>query len=103
MFDLHDIIICRNARRLPKDRLGSPLIKGAEYQVVGLKACSCGAIFVDVGLILDPARFEILCGCQRVYADGTWWFDARRFVSKTVAVEHFMEKSFKWSERIVLN
>lgn len=89
MFSLHDTVICHNARRLPNDRLRCPLIKGTEYQIIGLKACACGAIFIDVGLSLDPARFEISCGCRRIIRGGTWWFDARRFKEEIVIRKYF--------------
>jgi hypothetical protein len=41
---------------------------------------------VDVGISLDRERFEILCRCQAVYEDGTWWFDVKRFRPATADV-----------------
>jgi hypothetical protein len=88
MIQLRDTIICIHDQRLKKDRLGCPLIKGESYQVLGLKACFCGDVFVDVGLILDPNRFEISCGCRRIVGGGIWWFDARRFGTQSVITNY---------------
>ena len=79
MIQLSQFILCVNNVTLRTDILRCPLTLGTEYCVQGLKRCSCGAIFVDVGIILDRARFEVICGCGRLYDDGAWWFDVKRF------------------------
>ena len=79
MITLGQTILCVNNHTLRTDILRCPLRIGAEYRAQGLRQCRCGAIFVDVGIFLDRERFEIICGCQAVYDDGTWWFDVKRF------------------------
>jgi hypothetical protein len=76
---LSQLILCVNNVTLRTDILRCPLTLGTEYRVQGLKRCACGAIFVDVGITLDRERFEVVCACRRVYDDGTWWFDVKRF------------------------
>jgi hypothetical protein len=79
MISLSQLILCVNNRTLKTDILRCPLTRGTEYRVQGLKRCRCGAIFVDVGITLDRVRFQVVCGCGRLYDDGTWWFDVKRF------------------------
>jgi hypothetical protein len=79
MITLGQTILCINNRTLRTDILRCPLVMGTEYRVQGLRQCRCGAIFVDVGISLDRERFQVVCGCQAVYDDGTWWFDVKRF------------------------
>ena len=79
MIQLGQTILCVNNRTLRTDILRCPLLIGTEYRAQGLRQCRCGAIFVDVGISLDRERFQVVCGCQTVYDDGTWWFDVKRF------------------------
>jgi hypothetical protein len=79
MISLSQLILCVNNVTLRTDILRCPLTLGTEYRVQGLKRCHCGAIFVDVGITLDRARYDVVCRCGRLYDDGTWWFDVKRF------------------------
>jgi hypothetical protein len=79
MIQLSLIVICVNNVTLRTDILRCPLMLWTEYRVEGLKRCACGAIFVDVGITVDRERYDVVCQCGRIYNDGTWWFDVRRF------------------------
>lgn len=82
MFSLSDTITCIDNSRLPRDLLACPLTVGQDYEVLGLKKCRCGEVFVDVGLALTTDKYEIMCHCRRKVGTGTWWFDAKRFSVK---------------------
>ena len=79
MIQLGQTILCINNHTLRTDILRCPLVMGMEYSVHGLRQCRCGAIFVDVGITLDRERYDVVCRCGRLYDDGTWWFDVKRF------------------------
>lgn len=85
MFSLSDLVICVNNTRLATDLLACPLILGQEYEVLGLKKCRCGEVFVDIGLALTSDKYDIVCTCKRRVNEGTWWFDAKRFELKRAA------------------
>jgi hypothetical protein len=87
LYSLSDTVICVNNSRLPTDLLACPLVIGQEYDILGLKKCRCGKVFVDIGLALTVDKFDIVCRCKRRLNDGTWWFDGDRFERAVVKWE----------------
>jgi hypothetical protein len=79
MFSLSDTIICVNNSPLDSDLLACPLVLGQSYEVMGLKKCRCGVVYVDIGLSLSIDNYHVKCACGKRYIDGTWWFSAARF------------------------
>lgn len=80
MFSLGDTVICIVAANHRADEIPMPLVLHKAYQVAGLRACQrCGAIFVDVGIPLNPDQYDIVCNCQNRFNDGIWWLSDKRF------------------------
>ncbi|HLI93230.1 MAG TPA: hypothetical protein VKU83_06460 [Puia sp.] len=83
MITVGDILICTNNGQLQPDLLACPLILTREYEVIAMKRCRCGVVYVDIGLSLSAEKFDIVCdACARRFNDGIWWFDVKRFKKK---------------------
>jgi len=83
MITVGDILICINNSQLPPDLLSCPLMLHREYEVMGMKKCRCGQVYIDIGLSISAQKYDIVCdACQRRFNDGIWWFDIKRFKKK---------------------
>ena len=89
-WQIGDIAICidNSSCITPGGRI-PPLRLNYEYLVGEVRKCECGAISLDVGVLLinDSRGVECSCGACSSPKTGIHWCSSRRFTKKKVIIE----------------